>query len=256
MKLIYWKHFKEIVAGTPTRLGGVSKAPFDSLNLAYHVGDSKENVQKNRELFYKAAKITPEQLILCHQTHCDAIQKVSLVEGGRGKDAYEDGIENVDALYTYDKNLALGIYHADCIPVLFYVPSKGLIGAIHAGWQGTLKEITLKSMKKIIMEEGVNPKEIFVYLGPAITKESLEIQEDVIKLAKVLPYGEQGLINRRGKTFLDPYKLNIIQLEMVGVPLDQIEITPYSTAIDESLFFSYRRDNQVTGRHITFIYRK
>lgn len=256
MPIIRWNRFKEIDAGTPSREGGVSKAPYHSLNLAFHVGDNYDHVKENRQRFLSMIGLPENRLVVCRQSHCDAIKKVTLADGGKGSASFETGVPDADALYTKDKRLALGVFHADCVPVLFYVPNAKIVGAIHAGWQGTLKEITYKALRHVMANEGVKPEDIFVYLGPAITREDLEIQDDVIQLAKKLPYGEQGLVKRNGQTYLDVYALNLLQLAALGIPKTQIDVTPYSSVKDAHLFFSYRRDHQISGRHISYIYLK
>ena len=155
MKFIYWDEFPSLIAGTSTRLGGVSKNNYRSLNLSYEVGDDPLLVKKNRELFFSALDIEVDQIIFTKQHHSTIIAKVDLRDGGRGASEFADGI-NGDALYTYEKNLYLAIYHADCVPILFYAPKYGLIGIIHAGDEGTLNGVSEKVIREVIEKERSN----------------------------------------------------------------------------------------------------
>ena len=88
----------------------------------------------------------------------------------KGSLHYEDGIADCDALYTTEKGIVLGVFHADCVPVLLYDPITSLVAAIHSGWQGTVKEITSKVVSHIIQTEGVDPANLQAYIGCAIEK--------------------------------------------------------------------------------------
>ena len=144
-----WNQFKNITAITTTRDGGFSTGNFSSANLAYHVGDNKETVKKNRDVIFSKVGINEQNSVFVAQFHSDITYKVTSKDKGRGFNAFEDGII-ADALYTSEKGINLAVYHANCVPVFIYVPTHNIVGVIHAGEEGSLKDITGKFIKQLI----------------------------------------------------------------------------------------------------------
>ncbi len=252
MGYMKWDRFSDIDAFTTTRQGGVSLPPFDTFNLAYHVGDNHEDVFKNRQIIYKDFKIKPLHLVCAYQSHGTVIAKVSPKHYGCGELQYESGIP-ADALYTEEKDVALGIFHADCVPVFLYAKKDGIIGVIHAGQTGTLKGVTAIAIQHLIDFEGVDPKEIYAFLGPSLTFSHNVIDEDMKK--KVIALGPEfvyGLKETNGETFLDVALLNFLQLRSKGIPAVNITISDLCTFENKDLFFSYKRNN-LTGRQMSVI---
>ncbi len=252
MGYIKWDRFSEIEAFTTTRQGGVSLPPFDTFNLAYHVGDNHEDVFKNRQMLYKDFKIKPLHLVCAYQSHGTVVAKVSPKHYGWGELQYESGIP-ADVLYTEEKDVALGIFHADCVPVFLYAKKDGIIGVVHAGQTGTLKGVTAAAIQHLIDFEGVDPKEIYAFLGPSLTFShnviDEEMKQQVINLGPEFVY---GLKETNGQTFLDVPLLNFLQLRSKGLPAANITISDFCTFENKDLFFSYKRNN-LTGRQMSVI---
>lgn len=252
MGYIKWSQFNEIEAFTTTRQNGISKQPFDSFNQGYYVGDNFEDVKHNRAQIYKDYRIRSRHLITAHQSHSTVIAKVTSKDLGAGETSFESGITG-DALYTYDKNVAIGIFHADCVPVFIYAKKAGLIAIIHAGQTGTLKGITEKSIHHFIEKEGVSADDIHAYLGP-----SLSFSHNIINAemkSNVIALGEdyiRGLKETNGETFLDIPLINFIQLRKAGVPSLNITMSEYCTYENKDLFYSTKR-SPLTGRHLSVI---
>ncbi len=254
---IYWQRFPQIVAATTTRGDCVSSTPYDSLNLAYHTGDQKERVLTNRSRFLEMAGVDENQLVLCHQSHADTLAKVSLLEGGKGATSFESGVPLVDSLYTTETHCALGILHADCVPVFFYAPSHHLVGIIHAGWQGTLKSVTLKVLREVIEKEHLQPTDLYVYLGPSITKDHLHVTNEMRQAGLSHDLFTHYVVHHHGEDFYDVVQDNLDQLKRLGIPESHIDISHLSTFDHPELFFSWERaEGHRTGRHISFIYLK
>lgn len=256
MKFKQWERFPEtLIALTTTRNGGVSKAPYQSLNLAYQVQDKEADVKENRRRVFEELGLRPEQVVFTHQFHSTILKKVAASDGGRGFAAFNDGIEG-DALYTSEKNLALAVYHADCVPIFFYVPTRGLIGIIHAGMAGTLKSITKLVINEFCQKENVHPQDIYCYLGPCLTfshKEiSLEMRDDIASLGKEFLQGIKAV----GPTlYFDTMLVNVIQLRQCGIPIENIDYAGECVYEHQEKYFSFARD-QITGRMISLIYQK
>lgn len=253
MKYITWKNNPGIIGGTSLRNN--DKGEFG--NMALHVGGNLDAVIENREELSADLGITLNDWVFPQQTHSDHIKQVSLSDAGRGSRIYEDGIANCDALYTKDTDLMLAIMHADCVPVLLYDKVTGIICAIHSGWQGTVKEITRKSLQYLIDNENVDPVHVKVYIGPAIAHNSFEVDEDVLSLVKAMSFDTSPFITYKenGKALVDNKGLNKQMLLDLGVCMEHITVDKNDTFTANDSLFSYRRDPKC-GRHVTFIMRK
>jgi len=160
-------------------------------------------------------------------------------------------------LYTTEKGIVLGVFHADCVPVLLYDPITSLVAAIHSGWQGTVKEITSKVVSHIIQTEGVDPANLQAYIGCAIEKNSLEIGMDVIEKVQAMSFDTSSYLIRKNedKAYMDNKGLNMQMLLNAGVLAENIHIDRNDTFQENDAFFSYRRDHNC-GRHMTYIMLK
>lgn len=253
MKTNVWSLFQDkVIALTTTRDGGISPAPYRSLNLAFHTKDEAKNVIENRQRLLAHIHLPKERLVLTHQSHSDVITKVTVKDLGKGSDRFESGVP-ADALYTYEKNLAIGVFHADCVPVFLYDPVRSLVAIIHAGTEGTLKKITEKSVQYLVKHEGIQSKNLYAYLGPALDFAHHPIDET--SKQKILALDERfalGIKLIAGQYYLDVPLLNIIQLTGQGIPFSHIENCNIDTFSNPESYYSYRKE-PITGRHISLI---
>ncbi len=234
---IFKPYYKELFANFSDRWGGVSRPPYHELNIALHVEDNPINVLKNREIIAKKFNFYIDNLIYMEQTHSDNIKIID--------DTFINKIENCDGIITNKSNIPLMVMVADCIPVLIFDKEKKVIGAIHAGRNGTFKQITKKAINLMIKEFDSNPDDILVTLGPSIHSCCYEVGEDLADIAQK-SFGENYIIKRDNRFYLDLQTLNFDQLKSVGVKEQNIEISPICTSCNKN-YFSYRRDG-VTGR--------
>lgn len=248
--IIYWKQQRTIVAGTTLRDPNQPECN----NMALHTNGDLEQVIENRKNLCNNFGIPLHQFTCACQTHSDHICKIDPTLIGKGAMVYEEGIQDCDALYTHEKNVMLGVFHADCVPILLYDPYTELIAAIHSGWQGTIKEITKKTLALLIEKEHVNPAHIQAYIGPAIAYRSFEVGHDVIEKVQAMSFPTTSFIQFQSndKALVDNKGLNRQMLLDAGVPLEQIHIDKNDTFMKNEAFFSYRRDHQC-GRHLSFI---
>lgn len=253
MNKIIWKDNDDIFAGTTLRDIHAKEAN----NMALHVGGNLNDVIENRKALSKDLGINLEQWVFSQQTHSDHMQKVTKQDQGKGSILYSDGFADCDALYTKESEIAIGIFHADCVPILLYDPFTHLIAAIHSGWQGTVKEITRKSVQQLMVQEGVQPAHLHVYIGPAISYHSFEVGQDVIELVQQMSFDTSSYITylRNGKALVNNKGLNKAMLLQLGVPEEQITVNKNDTFSPNDAFFSYRRDRSC-GRHLSFIIMK
>lgn len=260
MKILKFKHFlkldSELEHFISTRVGGFSKAPFSDLNLALHVGDEQTVVLKNRKQLAKNLQISLENFVFANQTHSENIFVVTRENYSSGVFEQASAIKNVDAFVTKEKNIAIAVLVADCVPILLFDKEQKVIAVIHAGWQGTLKEITKKTVEKMIRKFDCQSKNIIVGIGPSIGPCHFEVQEDVFsQFAKVFGDENKTLIKEADKLFIDLWELNKQQLLGVGISKENIEIMKKCTVCENEDFFSVRKE-KITGRFIAGIMLK
>ncbi len=245
---------EEICIYFTTRNGGVSKAPFDTNNMAYQVGDQKEDVFENRRNFSKEIGVDLNDFVFANQNHGINIARIESKHLGQGLYSFEEGIAATDVLYTFDKDTALACFFADCTPIFFYDKSTGLIGIIHAGWQGTVKDIVLHTLNKLKDVEDVDVGQLKFVFGPSIKKESFIVQEDVKDLFVDKEFAK-GCIedNNDGTWNIDLVKYNVNIMKSFGIDTSNIDITNIDTYTASNMF-SFRRENE-TGRMIGVIVR-
>ncbi|MBR4642944.1 MAG: peptidoglycan editing factor PgeF [Selenomonadaceae bacterium] len=231
-----------VTHGVSTRIGGVSKEPFDSLNLALHVGDEPTDVIANRKKFLRALGFKLSDIVTPNQVHGDKIFRVDENYRGCGCNNYADSIPETDALITDTPELPLMLCFADCVPIFFVDTENRAVGLAHGGWKGTLKKIAAKTLLKMNSEFGTRPQDCLIGIAPSIGVCCYEVGGVVIdKCKEAFPDDhERLLIQRDGKIFLDLQLANVIQLLEVGVPEKNIEVSNHCTCCTSDWYFSYR----------------
>ncbi|MDG6479587.1 peptidoglycan editing factor PgeF [Glaesserella parasuis] len=228
-------------AFTTTREGGVSQAPFDSLNLGDHVTDEPQSVQTNREILQEQGNLPHFPLYLT-QTHSTRVLRLP----------YEQNDIEADAVYTNQANQVCLVMTADCLPVLFCSKDGKEIAAAHAGWRGLCDGV----LEATVAEFECKPENICVWLGPAIGPTAFQVGEDVIEqFCAFDPQAREAFVADEyisGKFLGNLYQIARQRLNKLGIT--EIAGGDYCTYCDAEQFFSYRRD-KVTGRMATLIWR-
>jgi hypothetical protein len=220
-----------------TRQGGVSKAPFDTLNLAEHVGDDLRAVVENRQRVCRHFGLNLEKFTYAKQIH--SCQVVEVKEGSKGAVGF------ADALITSAKNLPIAVFVADCVPIVLVNIRQRQIAVVHAGWRGTLGGIVEVGLAKILAKKSKNFKDIYAYLGPAICGQCYEVSPDLNQTFKrKFPHYKAWSSGNK----IDLVTLNQWQLMQAGVREDNIFTSGFCTACRSDLFFSYRVSGKRTGR--------
>ena len=233
---------KKITQGVFTRHGGVSKTPFHSLNLGGSVGDDPSNVVENRIRVFDALGRNPGSI---HDVWL--VHSADIVYADTPRPLNEPSLK-ADIVLTNNPEVSLYMRFADCVPLLFHDPVKKVIGLSHAGWIGTIKGVGRKTVEGMQARYGSNPKDIVVGIGPSISVDRYEVRDDVADPFREA-YGkeaEQIVQNRDGKTYLDLWKANEIQLRNAGV--EQIQVSGICTASNTDDWFSHRAEMGKTGR--------
>lgn len=230
--------------GVFSRKGGVSPAPWSSLNLGGTVGDSPDNVRENLSRLLKVSGFSPEQLVQIKQIHSAKVFK-----SDRPVDAVEEG----DAITTDRHGLLLLMRFADCVPVLFFDPDNRAIAIAHAGWKGTLKGVVSQVVSTMGSHYGSLPENIIAGIGPAIGPDHYQIGRDVINETKRVFQSEydQVLSEDADGVKLDLWKANEIHLRKSGV--ENITIAGICTGCDLERWYSHRAEQGMTGRFAAVI---
>ena len=201
-------------------------------NLAYHVGDIKENVDKNRQKLALKYDYKNEDLCYMNQIH-----SANVVVVDENSPKY---IDNCDALITKTKNLPLMVMVADCIPILMFDEVKGVIAAIHAGRNSTFLKISEATSKKMIEDFSCKTENIKVIMGPSIQKCCYEVNDELKNIVEK-SFGKEFVIGNN----IDLQGINKKLLENLGIK--NIEISSICTKCSNKPYFSYRKEKN-TGR--------
>jgi YfiH family protein len=237
------------VNGFSTRMGGVSDMPRDALSLAGFNDDKAENILENRRRFLK---LFPGSWSLagCWQVHGADIRIVEKIEDAKPAENELGDTIYCDAILSAVDGVLAGVKTADCVPLLIGDPKTGAFAAVHAGWRGTLAEIGVATVKRLVNEYNVQPQDLRVAIGASAGPCCYEVGNDVIDaFTKKFPNGEKLFTStREGHALVDLLQSNQDQLIEAGVRSDRIHTAPICTMCRTDLFFSYRREKSVNGK--------
>lgn len=206
-------------------------------NLAYHVDDLKQNVDKNRLELCKRLNLDIKNLFYMNQVHGN---NVKIIDENSPR-----LIDNCDGIITNKKNLSLMVMVADCIPILFLDRKKELIAAVHAGRNSTFLKISELTITKMIENFSSSVEDIEVFMGPSIQKCCYEVSNEMATVVKK-SFGEEFCDGR----FIDLQGINKKLISDMGVT--NITISNTCTKCSKEAFFSYRNDNSC-GRFAAII---
>jgi YfiH family protein len=163
--------------------------------------------------------------------------------------------EEGDSLITRATGFALGVFTADCLPILLYDPARQAIGIVHAGWRGTAREVSKKAVEKMKAVFHSRSADILAAMGPCIGPCCYEV-DGPVKEAFENPGFSWESISRpggEGKWFLDLYLANSVLLEASGVRKENIESLKTCTSCRRDTFYSYRNADKKAGRQLNYI---
>jgi polyphenol oxidase len=267
--------------GFTTRAGGVSAPPYDTLNLGGKWGDAPAHVTENRR---RLAETVGGDPFVARQVHGTVIRRVHA-----GEERAQVARHEADGLCSDVPGLVLGVFVADCVPVLFADARTGACAAVHAGWRGTVAGILPEAVHTLAREFGARAADLRVVLGPAIGPCCFEVGLEVVDaFLSVIPdararaiirpsprdqiaWTELGSAQRSpswegagtlsgfprltDKAHVDLHGANRFLLERAGVPADAIDGFSACTRCDRERFFSFRRDGASTGQQMGVIGR-
>lgn len=225
-----------------TKLGGESSGVYASMNLGIYTNDEPDVIVENFVRIAEATGVGLEEIVYMNQVHGDRILVVEEqnFEEIAGSDA--------DALITRSSKIAIGVFTADCVPILLHDASSGVIAAVHAGWKGTKLEIVRKTIEVMCNELGANVKDIRAAIGPSIGSCCYEVEDET-----AVHFSCKQKQKPEGKWHIDLAQENKSQMISSRLLEENIDVCGMCTKCGDSLFYSYRRDNAETGRMGAFI---
>ncbi len=228
--------YSHVAHGVFTRHGGMSEEPFASLNVSASVGDHPDSVKVNREKIIKALELG--HLVIPHLTHGIDVARVTADNVGQ--------VLQADALFTTEKNIGIGVTHADCQAAFFYDPAHEAIAVAHSGWRGSVKNIYANVVETMKRELGTKPEELIVCISPSLGPDHAEF----VNHEKELP--KEFLAFQKNPNHFDFWEISKMQLTGAGVAAQNIEVAGICSFCREQDYFSHRRDKK-TGRNASVI---
>ena len=225
-----------------SRQGGVSPAPYGSLNMSVSVPDDNGNVYQNRARAFGLFNRQNETLVHAHLLHGNAVARVTQRHNGQHA-------PHVDGIITNELGCGLTMNFADCGSVFLYDPLNHAIGLGHAGWKGAIVDLPGAMVRAMQAEFGSDPTTLLAGLGPCISVKNYEVGAEVITAVnQTFPHPETLLIYKKDapRPFFDLAAANQQNLTRAGVR--HIEQSGLCTADRTDLFFSHRAEKGKTGR--------
>lgn len=233
-----------VQAHVSTRHGGVSPAPWATLNFSVARGDEPTRVAENRRRFAQAVGVESTQVVSARQVHGTGIAKVD--ESHRGQTQ-----EGVDGLITDVVGLPLSLVFADCVPLVFYDPARHALGVVHAGWRGTVNGAATAALWAMQAAYGSDPARVLVGIGPSIGPTSYEVGDEVVELAQAKLTDGARYFHRpheqAARLHFDLWQANVGQLVEAGVLPENIEVSGIDTAQTTGDLFSHRAEHGRCG---------
>jgi polyphenol oxidase len=247
----HWPVPDNIRAAMTTRLGGVSVAPFDSLNLGYSTVDDRSKVMKNERLVAAAMGVDASNIRWLHQVHGNVVHHAEALPTNEplGSTTIQG-----DAIVSRTKGILCGVKIADCMPVLFAADDASVVAAAHAGWRGLSSGV----LENTIATMDVASSRVVAWLGPCIGANSFEIGEEVrAAFLDASSVASKATIEKAfkpsendGKYLCDLVAIARERLRVAGVT--RVAVDGACTYVERERFFSHRRE-KTTGRMAAFV---
>ncbi len=240
-----------------TRVGGVSKGIYSTMNVSYTRGDDKEAVDENFRRIAGVLGCSLADIVCSDQTHTTNLRVAGRSDGGKGILTPRD-YTDIDGLLTDEPGLVLATFYADCVPLYFVDTKRKAIALAHSGWRGTVARMGKCVIEKMRECYRTDPSDIVAVIGPSICQECYEVSEDVAE-AFVREFKKPGqadaLLQNKGggKYQLDLWRANEFILEEAGICREHIQVTDLCTCHNSGYLFSHRATNGKRGNLGAFL---
>jgi YfiH family protein len=221
-----------------TRQGGISAAPYDTLNLGLHVGDEGLCVLENRARLAAAARCQLDDLVFMDQVHGARVAIVGDEDRGRGARVVDHALSATDAVVTATVDLPLVVLVADCSPILLVDPEARVLGLAHAGWRGVAAGVagaTVAAMTRL----GASATRMVGLVGPTISAARYEVGPEVLAALEARdPTLGAAVSDEGGSLHADLAEANRLSLLSAGLAASRVSVTAQRS--DDAEFFSDR----------------
>ena len=243
--------------GFSTRLGGVSKGIYESMNLSFTRGDNREAVLENYRRMAEAIGFSLESIVCADQTHTTNIRLVTEKDRGKGG-LKEKDYRDIDGLITNTPGLTLTTFYADCVPLYFIDVKHKAIGLAHSGWRGTVEKIGAHMVRA--MEEAFDSRaeDLYAAIGPSICQDCYEVSQDVAEQFQDA-FPEHGKERRllyekgHGKYQLNLWYANELVLTQAGILREHLSFPGICTCCNPEFLFSHRASHGKRGNLCAFL---
>ena len=220
---------------------------YSEFNCCGYTGDSPEHVAECRSRLCRELGIGEANFVTARQTHSARVAVIDSLPTGL--------IEGVDALVTRLRGVAVGVFTADCVPILLCDAEAGVVAAVHAGWRGTVAGI-VRNAVETMTEQGARPERIEAVVGPSICWDCFEVGDEVVAEFRRHAFSLHDIVKRNSATnkpYINLAAANRWLLESSGVPAANISLSGLCTRCEPLRFFSARALGINSGRVLTGI---
>ncbi|MBA3946727.1 MAG: peptidoglycan editing factor PgeF [Herpetosiphonaceae bacterium] len=239
----------DLVHAVTTRAGGVSQAPYASLNLSWTRPDEPAAVLENRRRLCSALEIPLGNLVQAGQIHGIGVRAVGRAERGAGARERATVLPPADALMTDVPEVYLLACFADCVPLLFFDPVRRAVAVAHAGWRGTVKGMAAATVAAMTARYGSQPENLQVVIGPSAGPCCYTVGSEVVDAVKdAFPKHPELLVAGDDGPRFDLWAANRVALFGTGVRAAAISVSGECTIHQCDRFFSHRATGGATGR--------
>jgi YfiH family protein len=241
-----------LVHGITRRVPGAGVADG---NVGYSAPRDRNDAWNMRRQWMIAAGLNAAQIAVAYQTHGNEVRVVNCDDAGRGADPESRSVGHADALIVSEAGVVALTLHADCMPIILCDPVRRIAATIHAGWRGTVADVSGATVETMTTCFGVSPLDIVAYLGPAIGGCCYEVGSDVadawVTAVETIGHSALSVFGQRWR--FDLQVANRHLLRRAGVRDDHIEQSDLCTKCNCGEWFSHRGQGAETGRYGSFI---
>lgn len=247
--------------GFSTRLGGVSKGIFESMNLGSESSvyqDEPDNIRTNYERIADAIGVDPHSIVVSKQVHKTNIRHVTEADLGKGLYIPRD-YDEIDGLITNRPGITLVTKYADCVPLFFVDTKNKAIGLTHSGWRGTVSKIGKLTVEELQRQYGSEPEDIIAVIGPSICSDCYEVGAEVAQAFRDA-FSENGynmntILREKdnGKYQLNLWEANRGILKEAGLREEHIHVSGVCTSCHSDWLFSHRKTSGKRGSLAAFL---
>lgn len=242
--------------GFSTRLGGVSKGCFETMNLGYLRGDNPEDVDENYNRISRSIGLNRNDLVISDQVHNTEIRLVTAEDKGKGIVRDRD-YQGIDGLITNTVGVPLVTFYADCVPLYFVDVKNHAIGLSHSGWRGTVKRMGKVTLQAMNQNFGTRPEDVLAVVGPSICQDCYEVSEDVAEAfsEEFTETQLQDILQDKGngKFQLNLWEANRNILLDNGMKRENIHLSQVCTCCNSDILFSHRASQGKRGTLAAFL---